>query len=86
MRGSARPLTSERDQNFRVDAGPDGVWVLKLANADEPPECLAFQCALLERLAEAGLPFAVPRVRRRPAARRSCPSRPGTGADTWREC
>ena len=79
VRGSARPLTSERDQNFRVDAGPDGVWVLKLANADEPPECLAFQCALLERLAEAGLPFAVPRVRRAPGGEAVLPVEAGDG-------
>jgi 4-aminobutyrate aminotransferase-like enzyme/Ser/Thr protein kinase RdoA (MazF antagonist) len=50
VRGRARELTSERDQNFLID-GDDGRVVLKIANAGEDPEFLEAQRAVLGHLA-----------------------------------
>lgn len=52
-------LTSERDVNFRVEAGT-GSFVLKLANPAESAEVTDFQIKALLHLEPAGLP--VPRV------------------------
>ena len=49
VNGTAVALTSERDQNFRVDAEA-GSFVLKIANGLEQRENLEFQNALLARL------------------------------------
>lgn len=59
--GTLTRLTSERDLNFRIE-GPEGAFVLKVANAQEPHEVTRFQTlALLHLEARApGLP--VPRV------------------------
>ncbi|MEL5877850.1 phosphotransferase [Cereibacter sphaeroides] len=59
--GTALPLTSERDQNFRL-ATPQGAFVLKIANAAEPrgvTECQTLALLHLEAVTP-GLP--VPRV------------------------
>ena len=49
--GTATPLPSERDQNFLIDAGTVGRFVLKVANAAEAPDFLEAQNAVLNRLA-----------------------------------
>ncbi len=59
LAGSLSPLDSERDQNFRVTE-PDGTsWVLKIANAAEDRQALAFQAALLRHVQamDPGLPL-----------------------------
>lgn len=53
IKGRARLLNSERDQNAKVDA--DGAsYVLKIANADEDPAQIALQNATLQHLAGQG--------------------------------
>lgn len=53
LTGSLHPLTSERDQNHRLDA-PSGSFTLKLANKGEPAPLTEFQTlALLHTAAEA---------------------------------
>ncbi|MEI2685578.1 MAG: aminotransferase, partial [Cypionkella sp.] len=53
MKGKARLLNSERDQNARIDA--DGTsYVLKIANAGEDPAQIALQNATLQHLALQG--------------------------------
>ena len=63
-RGAPTPLPSERDQNFRLTTADDRRFVLKIANATEPPEILEFQNAALEHLASREPGLAVPRVLR----------------------
>jgi len=63
VNGTAVALTSERDQNFRVDAEA-GSFVLKIANGLEQRENLEFQNALLARLS--GVPYAVPETHSAP--------------------
>lgn len=60
---SARPLSSERDQNFRLcaDDGPD--WVLKIANPAEDPEVLDFQTEAMLHIARVDPDLAVPHVK-----------------------
>ena len=50
IRGRARELTSERDQNFLIE-GDGGRIVLKIANAGEAPAFLEAQHAVLRHLA-----------------------------------
>lgn len=59
----ARPLLSERDQNFRLKT-PDGRrFVLKIANVDEDPRFTDFQVAALRHIETKGdIGVAVPRV------------------------
>ena len=57
--GDLTPLTSERDLNFCL-TGAQGSFVLKLANAAEPPEVTRFQTLALLHLQNSALP--VPRV------------------------
>ena len=53
LTGTLHPLTSERDQNHRLDS-PQGVFTLKLANPAEPAALTDFQTrALLHTAAEA---------------------------------
>jgi hydroxylysine kinase len=59
LEGRFTALTSERDVNFRVEAGT-GSFVLKLANPAESAEVTDFQIKALLHLEPAGLP--VPRV------------------------
>jgi Ser/Thr protein kinase RdoA (MazF antagonist) len=46
-----RPLVSERDQNFRLSCRDGNEYVLKIANAAEPPEVTEFQVAALLHIA-----------------------------------
>ena len=51
VNGSATPLPSERDQNFRVDVSPTERYVLKIANVSEEPRLVEAQNAALSHLA-----------------------------------
>lgn len=59
--GELTPLTSERDQNHRVDS-PAGRFTLKLANPAEDPALTAAQTAALVHLAAAAPDLPLPRV------------------------
>ncbi|HEU4825881.1 MAG TPA: aminotransferase class III-fold pyridoxal phosphate-dependent enzyme, partial [Dongiaceae bacterium] len=62
-RGDLMPLDSERDQNFRL-AEPDGTnWVLKIANAAEDSQALAFQSALLRHVQAVDRDLPLPHLR-----------------------
>lgn len=49
-------LGSERDQNFRVSVDGHPRYVLKIANRNDDESLVAFQHAMMRRLAEQGLP------------------------------
>ena len=58
VRGTASPLESERDQNFRIEV-PDGPgWVLKISNAVEDPAVVDMQTQAMLHIARTapGLP------------------------------
>ncbi|HEY1385127.1 MAG TPA: aminotransferase class III-fold pyridoxal phosphate-dependent enzyme [Dongiaceae bacterium] len=59
LSGSLTPLDSERDQNFRLVEADGTSWVLKIANAAEDSQALAFQAALLRhaQAVDPGLPL-----------------------------
>ncbi|HZO23306.1 MAG TPA: aminotransferase class III-fold pyridoxal phosphate-dependent enzyme [Steroidobacteraceae bacterium] len=61
---SARPLPSERDQNFALECASGAKLVLKIAKSDEDPAVLDFQNAALrhahERLAVLAIPQVLP--------------------------
>jgi len=61
VQGAAAELASERDQNFRVEAG-EKLFVLKIANSREARTTLEFQNELIERLSDTG--YALPRIHR----------------------
>jgi Ser/Thr protein kinase RdoA (MazF antagonist) len=48
---AAKPLPSERDQNFRMSAGAEGHFVLKIANASEDRTMLDCQNQTMQHLA-----------------------------------
>ena len=50
------PLPAEWDQNFLVDAGSQGTFVLKIANAAHPPGLMALQNDVMGRIAALELP------------------------------
>ena len=52
----ATPLPSYADANFRIEAADGRRFILRIAQRDQNPEPLEFQNAVLERLAESGLP------------------------------
>jgi Ser/Thr protein kinase RdoA (MazF antagonist) len=60
--GELSPLSSERDQNFLVDAGDAGRFVLKFAGLAEPANVTNFQNQALEHLAAKDPTFPAPRV------------------------
>jgi len=62
LTGTARPLTSERDQNFLLSTAEGRRYVLKIANPAEDAAVAQFQAAALAHVArvDAGLP--TPRV------------------------
>jgi 4-aminobutyrate aminotransferase-like enzyme/Ser/Thr protein kinase RdoA (MazF antagonist) len=62
IRATARPLPSERDQNFYLQAADGREYVLKIANATERRELLELQNELLAHLAREASPLALPRV------------------------
>ncbi|MGH2382643.1 MAG: phosphotransferase, partial [Candidatus Limnocylindria bacterium] len=50
--GSARPLVSERDQNFAIIDEDGRGWVLKVANVAEDPGVVEMEVAAVARIAE----------------------------------
>jgi 4-aminobutyrate aminotransferase-like enzyme/Ser/Thr protein kinase RdoA (MazF antagonist) len=58
VNGSAEPLVSERDQNFRIADESGAGWVLKVSNAAEDPGVVEMEVAAVERIAsvDPGLP------------------------------
>ncbi|XSS65531.1 aminotransferase class III-fold pyridoxal phosphate-dependent enzyme [Pseudomonas sp. B11] len=58
--GTATPLDSERDCNFRLKTETDAGWILKVVNAAEPRIESELQTALLSHLASHGPGLAVP--------------------------
>lgn len=65
VRGTATPLVSERDQNFRI-VGEDGGWVLKISNAGEREGVVEMETGIVRHVAavDPTLPVAVPRPTR----------------------
>jgi hypothetical protein len=61
LAGDLIPLTSERDQNHRLDT-PDGSFSLKLANPAEPPALTEFQTLALRHIARTAPDLPIPRV------------------------
>jgi 4-aminobutyrate aminotransferase-like enzyme/Ser/Thr protein kinase RdoA (MazF antagonist) len=62
LSGTPRPLPGERDQNLKVTAADGRQYVLKIANAAEPAQALAFQNAALDHVATADPSLPVPRT------------------------
>ncbi len=62
IRGSLRPLPSERDQNFHLAASDGTEYVLKFANASEDPGVTEFQNRALAHIAACDPELPVPRV------------------------
>ena len=62
IEATARPLVSERDQNFRLRRDDGHEYVLKIANPEEQREVLAFQTAALRHVAARGRALPVPEV------------------------
>lgn len=62
LSGRLESLASERDLNFRVRVSGGPGYVLKFANAAEPPEVTDFQNQALLHLSRTGTDFAVPSV------------------------
>ena len=61
LTGTLHPLTSERDQNHRLDT-PAGQFTLKLANPAEPAALTAFQTEALRHAAAHARDLPIPRV------------------------
>ncbi len=63
---TVRPLVSERDQNFRMQASDGKKYVMKIANAAENPVVTDFQVQALlyieQRVREQGIPVTVPEM------------------------
>jgi len=62
LTGSATPLDSERDRNFRYTADDGRRFVLKLSNAAESPAVLDFQARALAHIAHVAPELPVPRI------------------------
>lgn len=62
LAGTFRPLSGERDQNLKVTASDSRQYVLKIANAAEPAQSLAFQNAALDHIATNDPALPVPRT------------------------
>lgn len=60
--GMLQPLPAEWDQNFRLDAGDAGRFVVKIANRGIPADVLDFQNAAMTRIVERGSAACCPRV------------------------
>ncbi|WP_405232463.1 aminotransferase class III-fold pyridoxal phosphate-dependent enzyme [Lentisalinibacter salinarum] len=60
--GSATPLDSERDRNFRYTADDGREFVLKVSNAAESPAVLDFQARALDHIARTAPDLPVPRI------------------------
>ena len=62
IRGAATALASERDQNFRIDAG-DGSWVLKVSNAGELRDVVDMENGAMLHVAQVDPSLPVPALR-----------------------
>ncbi|WP_395408442.1 phosphotransferase [Pseudoduganella sp. UC29_106] len=62
IRGSIRPLSSERDQNGCVETANGTRYVVKISNPSEPVGIVDFQIAALEHIARVSPAQPVPRV------------------------
>ncbi|HEV8389522.1 MAG TPA: phosphotransferase, partial [Dongiaceae bacterium] len=63
LAGSLAPLDSERDQNFRLTEGDGASWVLKIANAAEDRQALAFHAALVRHVQAVDPDLPLPHLR-----------------------
>jgi len=63
IQASARPLDSERDQNFQLRAKDGSDWVLKIANPAENPALLDMQTRALLHIAQVDPSLPIPRVK-----------------------
>lgn len=61
-RGTAARLTSERDQNFRLDCADESRFVLKISNPAEDIELADFQVCALQHVALVDPHLPVPRI------------------------
>lgn len=61
LTGTLSPLTSERDQNHRLDTA-EGSFTMKLSNPAEPPDLTEFQTAALLHAAAVAPDLPTPRV------------------------
>lgn len=72
LSGRATPLPGDRDQNFKMQCGADGTYVLKIFHPDEDPQLVAAQARLFPLL-NAGLrpvfPTLRPTLQQRPFTR-----------------
>ena len=66
VRGTATPLVSERDQNFRIAADDGRGWVLKISNPGEREGVVEMETGVVRHVAavDPTLPVAVPRETR----------------------
>jgi 4-aminobutyrate aminotransferase-like enzyme/Ser/Thr protein kinase RdoA (MazF antagonist) len=62
LTGSISPLPAEWDQNFRLDCGESGIFVVKIANRGIGDDLLDFQNAAMDRLNGSWTGAACPRV------------------------
>ncbi len=62
IEGVLEPLPAEWDQNFRLDGGESGTFVVKIANRAQSTEVLEFQNAAMNRLSELWSSGKSPRV------------------------
>ncbi|MCV0403007.1 MAG: aminotransferase class III-fold pyridoxal phosphate-dependent enzyme [Chloroflexi bacterium] len=62
--GSARPLVSERDQNFAIAADDGSAWVLKVSNRAEDPAVIDMEVRAVEHVARIDPSLPVPLARR----------------------
>ena len=64
VEATARPLVSERDQNFRLTDADGGAWVLKVSNAAENRGVIEMEVAAVEHIAtvDPGLPVPIARL------------------------
>ena len=60
--GTIEPLPAEWDQNFRLDGGQEGIFVVKIANQGHRTEVLEFQNTVLNRLSKSWSSGESPRV------------------------
>lgn len=63
VRGPARPLVSERDQNFAIADETGDRWVLKVSNAAEDPGVVDMEVAAVARIADIDPALPVPLAR-----------------------
>jgi 4-aminobutyrate aminotransferase-like enzyme/Ser/Thr protein kinase RdoA (MazF antagonist) len=63
LSGGLAALDSERDQNFRLTEADGTSWVLKIANAAEDSQALAFQAALLRHVQAVDPALPLPHLR-----------------------